>query len=89
MEQQIPPIKNKTEIIIRLSGGKVHCFIEGEREELIEALATLMTDTSNEGDSFRKLMEDAMNIVMFENFEEIRKEQKMLKFKKKEPDIIN
>lgn len=67
----------KTSIVIRLERQQVFCDIDGNRETLIEGLATLMSDQERNRDSFRNIMEEAMHLLMLENIQNVHTEQKL------------
>ena len=81
--------KTETNILISIKKGKVYCEINGNREGLIDALATLLSDPEQERNSFRTLVKEAMDVISLELMEAIRQEERLSEYNRNDSTPIN
>lgn len=81
----------EAKISISIKNAKVFCEISGNREVLIMALATLLTDNSHENyDNFKLLIEEAHRAILLDTLIRKNQEEKLLLLPlKKEKRLLN
>ena len=78
-----------TKILITIENDQVICKMSGQKTHLVNALSTLLVDESRDRNSFRALMEEAINFVMLDIFSKMKQDQKLREFTPKEENLAN
>jgi len=78
-----------TKILITIENDQVICKMSGQKTHLVNALSTLLVDESRDRNSFRALMEEAINFVMLDTFSKMKQDQKLREFTPKEENLAN
>lgn len=86
---EITKEEKKTTIKITIRKSKVSCEIAGDRNSMVEALATLMTDETEDKNNFRHLIEEAMQLIMLEKMHEYNQEQRIKEYMENEKKLPN